>query len=313
MSFNLSKENLIETEKGKTLVVYWLKRIFIDDWLMKLVALVITLALWLGVTGLQASISRPLNNVALNPLLAKDLEITNEFVQEVDLEITGDKRKIDQINPRDLVVTYDITDLQAGEREVHLTSQDINIALPSGVTVTKIVPEKIILKIETVEQAEIPVRAETKDDPIEGYEVYNIKIIPEKVLVRGPKSFVESLNFVSTDEMDLSGRRGDFVAQKVPINIGDNKKISLVDSVTVTASFRIGKKRIERLFVIPYETENRKGNAKVVLYGADSILENLTTSDVEVVENSENAAKLSVILPAEIRSEIEVRSIEFKE
>ena len=313
MSFNLSKENLIETEKGKTLITYWLKRIFLEDWLMKLVALVITLALWLGVTGLQTPTTRTINNVALSPLLAKDLEITNDFVEEVDIEVTGDQNKVNNLISRDLVVKFDVTELAAGERELHLIPQDVNVELPSGVTITKIIPEKVILKIETVEQIEIPVRAETKNAPIDGYEVYSIKIVPEKVLVRGPKSFVEALNFVSTDEIDLSGRRGDFVAQKIPVSIGDNNKISLVDSVTVTAAFRIGKKRIERLFVIPYETENRKGNAKVVLYGADSLLENLTIDDVQVVENSENAAKLSVVLPPEMRSEIEVRSIEFKE
>ncbi len=155
MSFNFSKENLIETEKGKTFIVYWLKRIFLDDWLMKLVALVITMALWLGVTGLQAPTTRTVTNISLSPLLAKDLEITNDsFVREVDLELSGDKRKIDNLNTRDLVVTYDMSELQVGDREVQLTPQNINVDLPSGVTVTKITPEKLAVILEKVIEGE---------------------------------------------------------------------------------------------------------------------------------------------------------------
>jgi hypothetical protein len=54
-----------------------LRRIFIEDWLMKLVALVITLALWLGVSGLRAPITTRLNNIVLQPRISNSLEITN--------------------------------------------------------------------------------------------------------------------------------------------------------------------------------------------------------------------------------------------
>jgi YbbR domain-containing protein len=313
MNFNFSTENLFETDKGRTLIIYWLKRIFIDDWVMKLVALIITFALWLGVTGLQEPTTRSFNNVSLSPIMAKGLEITNDsFIREVDLELSGDERKINNLNPRDLVVTYDLTDLQAGEREVQLTPQNINIELPSGVRVTKIIPEKLAVKVENIVEDEVSVKAETEGKLAGGFEIYSIRIIPEKVRIRGPKSVTESLKFISTEKIDLTGRRGDFIAQKVPINV-NGEKISLIDSVAVNVAFRIGKERIAVKFTVPYETEKRHGRADITLYGPDNLIEGLSTDDILIAEDEEDPLKLRVILPEDIRSEVEVRKTNFRD
>ncbi|MGI8883104.1 MAG: hypothetical protein ACR2IA_02545, partial [Pyrinomonadaceae bacterium] len=81
------------------------RKIFIEDWLMKLFALVITLALWLGVSGLRAPITTRLNNIVLQPRISNELEITNSPVTEVALVVTGDSRKIDQIRRENLIVS----------------------------------------------------------------------------------------------------------------------------------------------------------------------------------------------------------------
>lgn len=313
MIFGLSKENIIEKESRQRFIGYWLKRIFIDDWVMKLVALVITMALWLGVTGLQEPTTRPLTEVRLNPLISSEYTITNTPVDKVELVIEGDKRKVNQLRGEDLVVTIDLTDIKEGERTIQLTPQNIDVELPSGLKVVKIRPDKIAVNLETVEEYDIPVKTETEGDLADGYEIYGVpNVIPDKVRLRGPRSFVKSLNFVSTEKIDLSGRKNDFTAQQVPINIS-NPKISLVNSASVSVTFRIGRRRIERLFVIPYEFENRKGKASITLFGTDTILENLATEDITIVEDQENTSKLRTILPENISSQIEIRGEKYRD
>lgn len=311
MKFNFPKEKLIRDER-QSKIGYWLRRIFIDDWLMKLFALVITLALWLGVTGLQAPKTTRLRGVTLTLLVSNELDITNTPIQQVDLVITGDKSKVEQLNPNNLVVSLDLTDIQDGDRTIQMTPQNINVELPAGVKIDEVQPDKIAVKLERVQEQEVPVRAETEGEIAVGYEIYSTKILPEKVRVRGPRSFVESLNFVSTEKIDLGERRGDFTAKQVPLNVS-NSKISLINSATVAVTFRIGKKRIERLLVVPYETETRSGRASVLLYGADTILENLSAEDLVVVEQDGDSSKLRVVLPEDIRNEVEVRGIKFRE
>src|SRR5687767_5274590 len=107
--FTFLRENLSANEQNELSFRRLLRRIFLDDWLMKLIALVITLALWFGVTGLRTPSIERLRNVSLQLRISNDMEIINSPIQEVDLVVTGDKRKIEQIRREDLVVQLDLT------------------------------------------------------------------------------------------------------------------------------------------------------------------------------------------------------------
>ncbi|NNE66617.1 MAG: hypothetical protein HKN33_08620 [Pyrinomonadaceae bacterium] len=281
---------------------------------MKSVALVITLALWLGVTGLRTPITRSINNVSLNTLVAGDLEITNTLATEVDIQIAGDKRRVDQVNEHDLTVTLDLTDLQEGDRTIQLTPRGISVELPSGVSVTRISPEKIAVKLEKVREADVPVRVETEGAPSPGFEVYAKTTSPTRVRVRGPKSFVDSLSYVTTDKIDLNGKNTGFVSPQVPLNISD-PKITLVNSVTASVAVQIGPKRVERLFVVQYDTETRSGKASVRLFGPETTLEELTPDDLIIAEVSDNdgKTKLELVLPAGLEEQVTVKSVRYRE
>ena len=175
-----------------------LKKIFLEDWLMKLVALAITLALWFGVTGLSTPTTQRLTSVPLSLRFSNNIEITNSPIQEVDLVVTGDKRKLAQINKNDLVVSMDISDVLPGDRVVNLTPETTGVSLPPGVKLDEIQPSRIAIRIEAVEEKEISVKAETYGEVPEGYEVYSETITPTKIRVRGPAGFIRTLSSVST-------------------------------------------------------------------------------------------------------------------
>lgn len=283
------------------------RRIFLEDWLIKAVALLITFGLWLGVTGLRAPITVRLPSVPLTVRFSNETEVTNSLVQEVDLVITGDKRKIDQINKNDLVVLLDLTNVPAGDRTVLLTPENVNIELPTGVKLEEIQPNKIAVKLETVAEREIPVKAETEGSVAENFEIYSQTVLPQNVRVRGPKSFVVSLDSVSTEKINLDNRETNFTARQVEINLV-NPKVTLLDTV-VDVFFKIGEKRTEKTFLVRVKGENKTAN--VVLYGARSVLDALNAENLQVEiqknEAGENAPQL--ILPSEFQDNVEVRKL----
>ncbi len=283
------------------------QRVFLDDWLIKAVALVITFALWLGVTGLRAPTTARLKNIALNLRVSNNIEVTNSPVQEVDLVMTGDKRKIDQINPRDLVVSLDLTEVQAGDRTVQITPENVNVELPTGVKLEEVQPNKIAVKLETVMEREIPVRAETEGSVAQGFEIYGTAVLPNKVSVRGPESYINSLDFISTEKIDVENRREDFTALQVGLNVV-NPKVTLIDTV-VDVVFKIGEKRIERLFIVPVQTETQNRTATVMLYGANTIFDALKPENlqVEIVKTESGENSLRLVLPSEIQGKVEIR------
>jgi YbbR domain-containing protein len=305
-------EKIFQKEERQIFINRLFRRIFLEDWLMKLVALAITLGLWLGVTGLRAPITTRLNNVELRLRVSNDIEITNSPVQEVDLVITGDKRKIDQIKQSDLVVSLDLADAQTGDRIVQITPENVNVELPNGVRLEEIQPNKIAVKIEKVEEREITVKAETEGSLEEGFEIYSTTVAPQKVRIRAPESYIKSLDFVSTEKINIENRHEDFTAKQVALNVV-NPKATLLDA-TVDVSFKVGERRAEKLFAIPVKTDNKIKVATVVLYGARSIMESVKAENlqVEILKNEagENVSQLT--LPLEIQGKVEIRKLEIK-
>lgn len=286
-----------------------LRRVFLEDWLIKVIALLITIALWLGVTGLRAPTTARLRSIPLNLRVSNDIEVTNSPVQEVDLVVTGDKRRIDQMNPRDLVVSLDLSDIPAGERTVQIAPENVLVELPTGVRLEEIQPNRIAVKLETVIEKDVTVRAETEGAVAENYEIYSRTITPAKVRVRGPESFIRSLDAVSTEKINLANQKEDFSVRQVALNLA-NPKVTLLDTV-VDVTFRIGEKRIERIFTVPVKTETGSKTANVVLYGAKSVLESLKSEDlpVEIIKNEAGEASPNLILPAEVQGQVEVRNL----
>jgi len=302
-------EKFFQKEERQIFIRRLFRRVFLEDWLIKATALFITLGLWLGVTGLRAPITTRLNNVAIKLRVSNDIEITNSPVQEVDLVITGDKRKIDQIKQSDLVVSLDLADAQTGDRIVQITPENVNVELPTGVRLDEVQPNKIAVKLEKVEEREIAVKAETEGNPDENFEIYSVTVVPPKVRIRAPESYIKSLDFVSTEKINVENRREDFTARQVALNVV-NPKATLLDA-TVDVFFKIGEKRIERLFSIPVETEDANKIATFVLYGARSILESVKAENlqVQILKNEAGENSPQVILPVEIQGQVEIRKL----
>jgi YbbR domain-containing protein len=301
-------EKFFEREQRQALLARLFRKIFLEDWVMKLIALVITLGLWLGVTGLRTPTTRRITGVPLSLRVANDLEITNSPVTEVNVKISGDKSKIDQINQRDLLASVDLTDVQAGDRTVTLTPDIVNIELPLGFKLEEITPSIIPIKLEKIIERDVPVEAETEGVLAEGFEIYDSQPVPKTVRVSGPESFIRPLDSISTEKINVESKQEDFTARQVSLK-PVNPKVRLIDTTVVDVTFRIGERRVEKTFLVPVKTDKGERRVPVRLYGARSVVENLQIEDikVELVKNEAGETAINVVLPPEIQDKVEVR------
>ena len=95
-------------EPRKVFFRHILRKIFLEDWALKLVALVITLGLWFGVTGLSTPATKRFT-VQLAPNVANNVEITNNAIAEVEIVVSGDERKLKTLTSSGLVAALDLT------------------------------------------------------------------------------------------------------------------------------------------------------------------------------------------------------------
>jgi len=302
-------EQFYRGESRKFFLKQIVRKIFLEDWAMKLIALIITLGLWLGVTGLSTPTTTRFSGVPLTLRVSNNTEITNSPLQEVDIVLTGDKRRMAQVNKNDLVVSLDLSDVQPGDRVVQLTPDSVSpLTLPTGIKLEEIQPSRIAVKIEAVEEKEIPVKAQTDGEPPDGFEVYSETVAPAKVRVRGPASFIKSLDFVSTDKIDITNQTSDFIARQIPISVS-NPKATVLDTVA-DVTFRIGEKRIERVFAVPVVGSQGK-KATVVLYGPKSLFDAVKPEDLHVLRSSLETGQETpqLEMPLALQGNVEVRRI----
>lgn len=300
--FSFPTEKFIPNQQHRLNVARWFRHIFIDDWMMKLLALIITLALWLGVSGLREEITTPIENVNLKPRISNDLIITNPPPATVNLVVSGDKRKIEPLNNQNLIVSLDLSEVAAGEQTIVLTPQNINVQLPTGVKLEAIQPNKIAIKLENAVEREIPVRAEYDNDTADKYEIYNVLVYPQKVRVRGAESVVKSLSYISTDRIKLDGKGENFTAQQVPLNI-ITPNVSALDTA-VNVDFKIGEFRKERTFIVNAKAAEATKKVRVILYGPYSVMENIKPEDlhIEIVKNEKGEEIVRLDLPQNVES-----------
>jgi YbbR domain-containing protein len=306
MLFSFPTEKFTEKEQRQQYVRHIFRRIFLEDWGTKLIALGITFALWLGITGLRTPTTLRLKNVTLVTRISNEMEITNTPVEEVQIVLTGDKREIDRLTNRDLVVSVDLTEVKPGDRIVQLTPETVNLDLPNGVKLEEIQPNKIPLKLEKVSEKEVTVKVETEGNLAEGFEIYSSEVVPAKVRVRGAESFVESLDSISTEKISVEGLKENHFASQIGLNVV-NPKVTLLDTI-VDVNFTIGEKRAERIFVVPYKTETATKNITIVVNGARSIVEKMKPEDlqVEIVKDELGADSVQVTLPADLQNKVEI-------
>lgn len=211
----------------------WLRELFFEEWTLKLVALVITLALWLGVTSRSAPTIVRLRGVPLSFLLPADLEISNDPREQVEVTLSGERRKLDDLASRNLVVTSDVSGYREGERVARMNPDSISMDLPEGVNVVRVEPNTIPLRLERRIERFVEVGVRIEGRPAEGFEVRSVEAIPARVAVRGPASRVRRLERAQTETVSLDDRRESFTLTQVAIDIEDEKIVALDPAVEV--------------------------------------------------------------------------------
>jgi YbbR domain-containing protein len=310
----MMRERIFPTEERQEVLKGWLRSIFLEDWITKLIALFITLVIWYGVTGRRAPTTVRMRNVHLSFRVPSETEISNEPMDEVEITVTGDKTRLDRLNPRDLAVVVDLSGYKPGDLVVQLKPETVNLELPNGVRLEEIEPNKIALRLEPRVEKAVEVRPVFSGQVPDGYELYGTTISPLRVRVRGAASHVEALDRISTEKINLENLTGDTIVRQVTIELLD-PKVTVLDAV-VDVALKIGEQREEKSFsgVPVREASGARAmpeTATVTLYGARSILEQIKPEDllIQLTVEQDGSITPNLVLPAEIAGKAETRSI----
>lgn len=289
-----------------------LRRIFLEDWSLKLLSLAIAIVLWLLVTGQNEPVTAHLN-VQLNFIRPQSLEISNDPPRTVDVMLTGSRAKLDDLTSLDLVATVDISDQRAGERVLRLADK-AQIPLPQGIKVDGYQPSAIPVHLEPILERQIAVEPKLEGKPPDGFEVYGVHMSKKTVVVRGPASRVNALQKVTTESIFLAGHKESFPATSLAIDVPD-PKIDLVDPI-VSVQVEIGEVRKERSFSGVNVTTSNGGKVQpattsVTLSGATSLIDALKAEDLKIIlEAAGQTLEPRLELPEALKGKVFLKSVQ---
>ena len=298
-----------EPQSAPTRVEKLLRRIFIEDWSLKLLSLAIAIVLWMLVTGQNQPVTAHLN-VQLNFIRPQSLEISNDPPRTVDVMLTGSRNKLDELTSLDLVATVDITDQRAGERVLRLADK-AQIALPQGIKVDGYQPSAIPIRLEDIVERQVTIEPKLEGQPANGFEVYSTSSNKGSVNVRGPASHVNALQKVLTESIWLAGHKESFTASNVAIDVPD-PKVDLLEPV-VNVDVEIGERRVEKTFsgVSVSTTDGGKvqpATTTVTVLGVASLVNSLKPEEVKIVLDKDLKPQLEV--PDALKGKITLKSVQ---
>jgi YbbR domain-containing protein len=298
-----------EPQAVPTRVEKLLRRVFIEDWSLKLLSLAIAIVLWLLVTGQNQPVTAHLN-VQLNFIRPQSLEISNDPPRTVDVMLTGSRNKLDDLTSLDLVATVDLADQRSGERVVRLADR-AQIALPQGIKVDGYQPSAVPIRLEEIIDRQVPVEPKLEGKPADGFEVYAVTPNKGSIAVRGPESRVTALQKVLTESIWLAGHKESFTASNVAIDVPD-PKVDLREPM-VNVNIEIGERRVEKTLAGVSVSMADGGKVQpatttVTLLGAASLVNSLKPEDVKIV--LDNDLKPQLELPDALKGKVTLKSVQ---
>ena len=178
-----------------------LHQIFFHEGLRKLIALVLAVMLYFGISS-RITKERIISGVPVKVTLASDLRGSVENIT-TDVTVVGSKSAIDALTPDDLAlhISVDQVNLDSGHTYV-VTPKPSMFSRHNGVTVKKC--NKIILHLQKVISRQLPVEVRYSGELNKNFIITRTAAVPAVVTVTGPEDVVKSLLKVPTSDVPLS-------------------------------------------------------------------------------------------------------------
>lgn len=273
-----------------------------DNVALKLVSLALAALLWFVIAGEKTSEMGVSAHVELQNF-PKDLEVTGEPVDTIEVRLRASPGIIQRIAPGDVSAQVDLAGMLEGEHIIHLTER--NIRMPFGVKVVKITPSILNLDLERTLQKVVPIHPRILGRPAPGYEVGEVAGEPAEVGIAGPKTRVHEVESAFTEAVSVEGAENNVVEV---VNMGlEDPLLRIQGSPRVRVTVRIQELQQARTLDLPVHAPEgagsvRPASVRVVVAGPASLVKTLdpetVRASVDALAAGSGDAPVQVALPA---------------
>jgi YbbR domain-containing protein len=198
---------------------------------LKALAFIIAVGLWLaGHRDIERAVEVPVEfrNIP------SDLMVTENRVDYVVLRLMGPRTLVSTLDSEDVKLMVDLNGAKSGPASYPLAPGSFSV--PRGVTVARITPPVIHLRLEPLLKRALPVHVRLSGKPAAGFKVAQAAAKPEEVTVEGPADDVRRLSVLETIPIEIEQGRG--AIKRMTRLSADGKPLSFdPDQVLVMVTF----------------------------------------------------------------------------
>ncbi len=181
------------------------RRAFVENAALKIVALLLSVTLFIVVHGDKDSVIS--FNLRVGYTEASDRVLVSPMVDEVRVTVKGPWTRVRRFDDRSVEpIHVDLSKLSDGD----FTFQDDMIHLPPGLRVASVNPPSLRVRFESTGTKIVAVTPELAGEPARGFRIDRKVASPTHVLVRGPKSIVEAMTEVKTRQISVADKNASF-------------------------------------------------------------------------------------------------------
>ena len=209
----------------------------------KVLAVVLAVFVWF----LARKSGEPIQMSFYAPVVFKNVspefQVTSDPPQ-VNIVVHTNSR--DSFNPQEIQAVLDLDKAQEGILSYVLTEN--HILSPVKVEITRIHPSQITVRIEELIEKSFSIKPRYQGTPKKGYLLGDIKIVPDTLTMRGPRSVLEKMEHISAHEIELEGLN-ESTTMRVDLDLpGGNVQIIHQNVDFYTAEVTINSLPIKRRF-----------------------------------------------------------------
>jgi YbbR domain-containing protein len=285
----------------KTIKDSWIPGIIRRDYLRKLIAVCFALLVWWKIS-MQIGVEEIIRNVPVNIVTSEQTVNLDSSVNYVDITIRGrSQKRLNMLSPSDFKIQLDVGDnAYAPTKPVTFkVIQAASISKPLGINITKTNPETLVLHFDRTATKEVPVIARFTGTTSEDYACGEVRIVPDKAVISGPESVMNSISRVQTEPIFLDRRTTEDFDYTVNLT-EPHRKVSVVPPKAL-AQVEIYKRFDTRIFSgIPVYVLATAGHGKTV--------RKITPSNVDITISGVKST-LEVMNGSELSAFIDIASI----
>lgn len=284
--------------------------VFTENLHLKILSLLIAIFLWAVVSGERnAEWSYLLPIETLNQ--PEELIITNNVPSFLDVRLQGPHSFIKNLNPKDMAVNLDLSELKAGSNIYPLTAELVKT--PRGAMVTRINPSYITIEAEKLVRKKVIIKADIKGTPAADYFIESIELIPESIEIIGAESEAKGVSSLKTTPIQVEGVKGDIEFEASVDTRGRKIILTSNDPVRVNITVKEVLSKLEIKGLIPeilnatYKTTLKPQKVNIRIEGPKSLIAKLgesgvrATMDVIGLKPGTYNKELDLVLPEGVR------------